>query len=182
MVGIYLPVSTDGYEFCHPDRHEDFETINANINGVSRCDTWNPIEMKLIHEDEGIKLAESDSPWIGSHALVFRRAVIDRLGCELGRYCEFLPVFCPEDELFLFNVTYVVDALDEDASSMVRFKNGRIMKVNKYAFRFGAVAAVGIFKIPNLRVSPTFFSERIVNLWKSVGLQGLEFVQVWSSE
>lgn len=42
------------------------------------------------------------------------------------------------------------------------------------------IGEIDIFKIPNLRVSPTFLSQRFVDRWKASGLTGLEFEQVWA--
>ena len=51
----------------------------------------------------------------------------------------------------------------------------------KHVFRANVVAQASAFKIPNLRVSPTFVGERFVELWNSAGLKGLDFKKVWSS-
>ena len=176
---IYVPLSHEGFELCQPEKQEDFEVIDSLIDGTPRQKTWRLIPMRLIHHDEGKNLSPSDSPWLGSHALIFKRAVIERLGKILKQYGELLPVVCPEAELLIFNPTRVVDALDEQASSVLRFSGGRIMLVDRYVFRAEAIANVDIFKIPNLRVSPTFMSERIVELWRTTGLQGLDFNKVW---
>jgi len=44
------------------------------------------------------------------------------------------------------------------------------------------VADNEIFKIPSLRVSPTFVSHRFVDRWKESGLTGLEFERVWAAQ
>jgi hypothetical protein len=150
------------------------------INGTPREDGWQPIPVNLVHEDEGRKLAASDSPWLGSHAIIFRRQALAKLDAHLREYGELLPLSCPEAELLVFNPTRVLDALDEPASLITRFSNGRIMRVTRYAFRAEVVSGVDIFKIPNLRVSPTFLGERIVRAWGSAGLRGLVFNKVWS--
>lgn len=181
-MSIYVPMSPDSFELCHPVRQEDFETINAQINGEPRHAAWKPIAVRLIHEDEGKGLWPSDSPWLGAHALIFRSTVINVLGRHLREYGELLPLACTETELLLFNVTRVVDALDEDASSVQRFGSGRIMRVHRYVFRAETIRDVDIFKIPNLRVSPTFVSDRIVELWRHSGFKGLDFKKVWAAE
>jgi hypothetical protein len=63
----------------------------------------------------------------------------------------------------------------------MRFSNGRIMRITRYAFRPEVVAGVDIFKLPSLRVSPTFVSEYFVKAWKAAGLRGLVFNKVWSA-
>lgn len=179
---VYTPFSLDGYELCHPVNEEDFETINILINGKPRQETWSPIDTRLVSEDEGQELIESDSPWLGSHALVFRPAVIDRIGDLLREYGELLDLRCREADIIVFNPTMILDALDEKRSSVLRFNDGRIMRINRYVLRLEVVQDVHIFKIPNLRVSPTFVSEYFAELWNSARLRGLEFKKVWASK
>ncbi len=178
---VYVPLSAEGFELCHPQRKEDFETFNAQINGTPRQMTWRPIPVRLVNEDEGKKLAESDSPWLGSHALIFRQPTVEKLGALLKQHGEILPLTCSEADLLVFNATRVLDALDEQASAVTRFSTGRLMRVSHYVFRTTAISGADIFKIPNLRISPTFVSERVVEAWSQAGLRGLVFSKVWSS-
>lgn len=177
--GIFLPVGADGYELCHPISNGDFERINVEISGVPRRASWNAVPMQLVHKDEGRQLAESDSPWLGEHALIFRGRAASALDTTLRAYGELLPLECSEADMSIYNVTRVIEALDEQASSVVRFSSGRIGIVQRYAFRAEAVRDVDVFKIPNLRVSPTYVSHRFVELWRSSGLKGLEFKRLW---
>jgi hypothetical protein len=138
--------------------------------------------MRIVREDEGKYLALSDSPWLGSHALIFRSTVLDKLGFTLRRYGEVLPVSCADTDLWIYNPRNVIDALDEASSSVVRFGDGRIMMIDRHVFRTEIVAENEIFKIPSLRVSPTFVSHRFVDRWKQSGLTGLDFKQVWNPQ
>jgi len=180
MTEIYVPAPADRYELCQPIDPADFETINIQIDGTPRRTTWRPLQMRLVHEDEGKVLLASDSPWLGSHALIFRQLATEKLGRVLEPHGELLPLDCSEAALSLFNATQVVDALDEHASSVMRFSNGKIMHITRYMFRDAAIGPNHIFKIPNLRVSPTFVTKQVAKMWRSAGLRGLEFTKVWS--
>src|SRR5262249_56741073 len=92
MAEIYMPLSAEGFELCHPERQDDFETLNVQIDGTPRLAMWRPIPVRLVHEDAGKKLVGSDSPWLGSHALIFRRSAIDKLGALLEEHGELLPL------------------------------------------------------------------------------------------
>jgi hypothetical protein len=175
----YEPQPSDGYELCHPIEDEGFETINTLINGYKRLSSWKKIGMKLIHEDAGKKLKPADSPWLGSHALIFKRKAIECVGYLLKEFGELLPLNSHEDKVYLYNPTILLDALDEARSSLLRFSDGRIMGINKYEFYPNVIEGMHIFKIPNLRVSPTFVSERFVNFWHESELTGLEFKAVY---
>jgi hypothetical protein len=180
MAEIYVPQCAEGFELCQPPRPEDFETLNVTLDGTPRLETWRSPLMRLVGEDEGKPLARSDSPWLGSHALIFRRHALGALEALLLSYGELLPVACSEPNLVIFNATRVLDALDEQASGTLRFTDGRIMRVTRHVFRPEVVAGVDVFKIPNLRVSPTYVSDRFVERAKSAGLRGLSFDKVWS--
>ncbi len=180
-VSIWTPWSAEGFELCQPEHHEDFEGIILELNGEHRGASWRSPAMKLIHEDEGRILAQSDSPWLGSNALIFRPKAVETLGSILHSNGELLPLDVDNGNLCIYNATRVLDALDEAASTVVRFSGGRIMMVKKYEFRPHVIKNIDIFKIPNLRMSPTFVSKRFVDAWKSARLVGLEFKQVWAA-
>jgi hypothetical protein len=179
---IYIPLSAEGFELCQPVNQDDYETIILEINGNSKRASWVPIPVRLVLKDEGKRLITSDAPWLGSHALVFRRRVIDVLGTLLRNNGEILPLNCKSADLSIFNVTNVVDALDERSSDLTRFSSGRLMRVNKYMFYSEVIRGLDLFKIPNLRMSPTFVSERFVNEWTAAGFSGLIFNRVWTCE
>ena len=180
--GLYEPLGTDGFEFCHPVDEHDFERIDLVISGTAQQSSWEPIGMQVFREDQGKNLAASDSPWLGSEALIFRSSVIDSLGSLLKRYGELLPVSCHDANLWMYNPTTVLDALDEASSSIERFDDGSIMMIDHHVFRPSVVADNDIFKISSLSVSPTFVSHRFVDRWKGCGLTGLDFVPVWAAQ
>lgn len=179
--GIYKALGADGFELCHPINKDDYERISLEVNGTPRQAIWKPIPMRLIHEDEGKVLAMSDAPWVGSDAMIFRPTVVEVLGSLLREYGELLPLACSEADLVIYNPTRVLDALDDAASSVMRFSSGRVMLIQKHVFRSDVVGQNDLFKITKLRVSPTFFSHRFVDRWNASGLKGLEFNQVWDA-
>jgi len=148
---------------------------------MPRKEMWKAIPMELIHEDQGKRLLQSDSPWLGSHALIFRPTAISALGTLLYSNGELLPLLCPEAELSIFNATHVLDALDQAVSDILRLPTGKLIWIKRHVFRPEVVLGVDVFKITGTEVSQTFVSERFVRTWKSSGLRGLEFQEVWRS-
>lgn len=177
---IYSINGTSGYELCHPVDQNDFEAIYTAVNGELRAVAWKPVVMKIIRVDEGRALTESDAPWLGSHALMFRPRACDALAQLLSQNGELLPVDCDGASLCMFNATHVLEALDEDASQLRRFENGKIMRVSRHVFRPDVIGATDMFKIRNMRVSPTFVTQRFVDAWRDAGLQGLDFTPIWA--
>ena len=143
MKDVYLPRPAEGYELCHPLKDSDFESFNALVNGEPRTDAWSPIDMRLVHEDQGEVLKRSDSPWLGSHALILRKEVMFRFGQFLQEFGELLALKCDEAEMFVYNPTCLIDGLDEENSEIQRFSNGRIIRISKYAFNESRIAGLG---------------------------------------
>jgi|JI10StandDraft_1071094.scaffolds.fasta_scaffold205569_3 hypothetical protein len=179
--GIYVPFGLDGFALCQPVDASDFERINVESAGQRHLSGWSPIDMRLIEVDEGRQLWNSDAPWLGPQALIFGSRAVEQLGEVLQKHGELLPLLCPGANLELYNATRIVDALDEEASSLKRFGSGRIIMVTEYVFKPEKVAEEDVFKIPNLRVCPTFLSHRFVALWERFALRGLGFKLVWSA-
>jgi hypothetical protein len=180
MPAIYLPRGSEGFEFCHPERGEDFETLHLKINGAPQQPNWRSPRMHMVRAEQGRKLAVSGSPWLGSHALIFRRQAVGELEPLLLSYGELLPVDCAETDLVFFNPTRVLDLLDEEASDVRRLPDGSIFRIARYAFKPDVIAGIDVFKLSCLRVSPTYVSERFVEQVRAAKLRGLDFKRVWS--
>jgi hypothetical protein len=105
---------------------------------------------------------------------------MEALRRTLGAFGEFLPVKCSSVDLWIYNATRVVDALDPVASSALRFDDGRIMMIQRHVFREPIVSGVDAFRISGMRVSPIYVSQKVVDQWHASGLRGLEFEEVWS--
>jgi len=180
QVDVYVPVPADGYELCHPLDLRGLAAIETLINGTRRSASWRPIAVQIVDRNRCGKLELSDSPWLGAHALIFRPWALDVMGPVLHAHGEHLPLCCAQDQLWVFNPTRVVDALDPSESVVQRFRDGQVWGVSKYAFRAREIAGIDVFKISTLAVSPTFLTGRIVGLWNRAGLRGVEFRKVWS--
>ncbi len=177
---VFLPQPTEDSELCQPVEDADFESFIELVNGVPRAGSWRPIRVELIGEDEGRALSPCDSPWLGEHALIFRIRALDAMRELLEQSGELLPLACADSHLSVFNCTHLLDALDASASDLVRFSSGRVMHIGRYVFRKEVIGDAAVFKIPDLRASPTYLSERFVDAWRAAGLTGLEFQEIWA--
>src|SRR2546423_13873416 len=109
----------EGFEWIKPLNEADFERFR-HFNGTPKSELWKPIPMRLITSDEaGVSLAKSDMPWLGRHAPVLRQRAWVALHEVLSCFGEFLPLRCEGSGLHLFNTTTVIDALDEDRSTLI---------------------------------------------------------------
>jgi hypothetical protein len=178
---IYEPLVADGYEWINCYDDSDYEVF-VGLDGSPRSQQWRPVKVRRVRADEDQEFTPSDFPWLGAHALVMRRKVVDALRDILNAHGEVLPLATDDNvELFVFNAR-TVDALDEARSSVMKFPGtNRIMRIKQAAFIEPAVRGLDIFRLPH-RASSTYVSERFVERVNAAGLAGLEFNKVWPSE
>lgn len=181
MISVYKPIGSEGYELCQPKVSSDFLIISSLIHGDPLEGDRLPL-MQIIREDEeGKEYFRSDAPWLGGHALVFRDSVSNNLKGLLGsaKLYEFI---CDSERFFLCDPPLVENAVIQDKSEIDRFSDGRIMQIRKYAFNPEALRGGCIFKINEMRVSPTFVTQEFVDFWVSNKFVGLDFNLLWTGE
>ena len=179
MVAIYAPVGAEGFECINTIDDQDYEVF-LQFDGKPRKSEWKPVAVCRVRADQYQACNASDFPWLGSHAVVMRRAAVDALRDILDSSGEVLPLSTDDDvELFVLNAR-VIDALDEANSSLMKFPGtNRIMRIKKVAFVASAIEGADLFRLPH-RASSTYVSERFVERVKAAGLHGLVFNKVWS--
>jgi hypothetical protein len=137
----------------------------------------------LETDERGQELRPADSPWLGGHALVFRDRAYRAVGEILAPAGEFLELALEDtsDRLWLFNACCLVDALDEQASDLVRFPStGRVMKVERHVFRANVASRLTAFRVPQTR--SLFLSGDAVDAISARDLVGAGFELVWQSD
>jgi hypothetical protein len=179
MAAIYAPQGAEDFECVNTVDNVDYEVL-LQFDGQRRASTWKPIAVRRVRADDRQGFIPSDFPWLGSHALIMRRAAVDALGDILDPNGEVLPLSTDDGvELFVLNAR-MVDALDEANSSLMKFPGtNRIMRIKKVAFVTSRIEGIDLFRLPH-RASPTYVSGRFVERVKAAGLRGLVFNQVWS--
>lgn len=182
MTTIYEPTVVEGSEWCNCSGPDQSKRLVTEINGTPRRDTWKPVCVKLIRRTTRHKFRQVDAPWYGSDVLIFRKSVLDKMGSILEANGELLPLQCEDAELWVYNPTNVLAALDKVATIGNRFDDGCFAQITKYVFFPDVVAGVDVFKLKNERASSTYLSDRFVEMWKAAGLTGLEFIKLWSSD
>jgi hypothetical protein len=177
---VYTPQGAEGYEWALPVDAQDHR-IFRRLRGQRMAGQWHPVRMYLLHEDEGQVFRHADIPSLGSSALLaLTRRAMDALGELLAADCEFLPLACDEEDLWLVNPVLLPGAFDGQRSELKRFaSSGRIMNVSRYAFHGEVVAGHRCFRIPEQ--PPTFVTDDVVDAVQAAGLRGVRFVPVWRS-
>ncbi|MEP7042573.1 MAG: DUF1629 domain-containing protein [Dokdonella sp.] len=174
---IFKPSGQESAELCHPVGDDTGFELAGLIDGSPRLANWEPVEFKLWRREGRRKLLAVDAPWYATSILLFKPTVIRAIADYLQRYGELLPLICKDAEIVMYNPTRVIDALDEQASEIERFDNGRIMTIDKHVFHADRIRNVDIFKLP-MRASSTYVSQRFIDIWTAHKLTGLNFVPV----
>ena len=161
---------------------EDVERSLAGFGGLSMTSVWTPLGVRFSREAPyGSGAPASDFPHLEGISVFSARAV-DALADLLAGRCELLPLDCDEGEYYALNVTRLVDALDEERSELVYFSSGRLMGVDRFAFRPDKLVGETIFK---LRQKPRWH-EFVTGVFRgrveSAGLTGFAFDwRVWEA-
>ena len=117
-------------------------------------------------------------PWLGAHALLLRPKAVAALEDLCLQSGELLPLICEDADLFAWNVTTVVDAMDHEKSHIMRHKDGSVMWVRQFSFRPEVIESLVAFRIPELRTS-IFVGPAFVNRANEAKLTGALFNEVW---
>ncbi|RWQ15862.1 DUF1629 domain-containing protein [Mesorhizobium sp.] len=183
-MNIYVLSVVEGQEWVLPRQADDYQLFSTLCGRKQR--QWHPPGMEILCEhDDGTLRRYSDFPWLGEHVLILRARALKLLRPTLEPYGEFLPLRADEP-ISLFNVTTVIDALDEERSKIVRFDDGGIMVIESLVLRADAIGGTEIFKLPEradgVRISDIYLQETIVRRIGELGLKGIAFNLVWSDE
>ncbi|HRI72801.1 MAG TPA: hypothetical protein PK156_51545, partial [Polyangium sp.] len=133
-----------------------------------------------VNQREGFR--PSDSPFLGSYAIIFRRSAVDALRDILDAHGELLPL---EDEggveLFAYNPR-ALEALDHERTAGSRDKQGRVYLPNNHVFIPSVVEGVDSFRQAAKQRGGIYLGERFLQRWKQAKLKGLDFILAWDSD
>ncbi len=128
------------------------------------------------------ELPKGDFPSLSGNVPVFSRRAVEALHDMLTPNGELLSVVCDNDEYFIYNVTRLIDALDEPNCEVARFDDGRIFDIETYSFYAGRLRNETIFKLTQFRSGTAYVTSSFMERVKSAGLKGFYFRLVWSDD
>lgn len=168
-----------------PKRYCNFALADASeswiyddaFNGRPLAAEWKTLRITAADEDDAT--AELPDFALLGIVPVFSLRAMDALLDMLRAAGELLPLRHPRAEYVAFNVTRVIDALDEARSTILRFTDGNVMSVSRYAFLPERVRGLPILKIPELPKAYVFVSEDFVRRVSEAGLSGFHFKPLW---
>ncbi|TPM25280.1 hypothetical protein FJ955_23860 [Mesorhizobium sp. B2-2-2] len=171
MTTIYEFAVVEGQEWVLPVDEAYYEVFSA-LDGTP-LENWDPPVMRRVSEGDPLY---SDFPWLGEHAPLLRKPAVDALEAYLLPYGQLIPL--RGEEVWLFNATTVIDALDEERSGIVYFDDGAILAIERYEFDADKIGTAEIFKLP-MRASPVFVNDTFVNRVHDAGLRAVSFKPTW---
>ena len=152
--------------------------FSRSFNGTPIGNAWTGKEQfKFVPR----RMPKGDTPGLDTDIPVFNPKAVEALADLLEGNGELLPISIGSERYFLFNVTQILDALDEPHCEVVRFDSGRIMDIIRYSFVEAKLAGAFVFRIPQ-DVGRVFVTEPFVERVKSAGLVGFKLPLVWSGE
>ena len=151
------------------------------FDGRTLSSKWTPPTLRIYAGDIADGKPAGDFPNLISFIPVFSKRALNVLGDLLADSGEILPLLCSEGSYYAFNVTRMIDALDE-TTSFERFESsGRVCGILQHQFNADKVEGLVIFKMPYMHKSDVYVTDRFVDRVREANLQGFRFSEVWSS-
>jgi hypothetical protein len=164
------------YRWLTLARESDFDVL-SHLIGTSAGSNWVPLAAEWIDDELNAGKPKSDFPTLGT-APVFSHRAVDALLDLLIESGELLPLRIAEGAHYVYNTTRVLDALDEERSTVVRFPDGNVMRIENYEFREEMIRAFPVFRIPQSRAK-VFVTDVFVERVTSTRLTGFDFRPIW---
>jgi hypothetical protein len=174
-----LDADVNKYRGLYYINDDDVVEFKRRFNGTQMKHAWTAEEQFAFVP---ARLPKGDTPGLSTHIPVFSAKAAEILRDFLEPNGELLPITCDGQRFFAFNVTRVVDALDETSSEVVRFSSGRIMEVDRFSFHENRLIGITVFKIPQLVLKDVFVTDPFVERVMATRLKGFKFRLVWSSD
>jgi hypothetical protein len=173
-VRVYeLGADLDRFNVFAPSSPKD-DGIYSQFNTHPIAGAWRTVEISAADADDSTARF-GDYTLLGTIP-VFSLRALEVLAPVLKENGEVLPLRYRRGEFLAYNVTRVLDALNEEESLIERFpSSGRVMSISRYVFLDDFVQDAWIFKIPQQPRAFVFVTQRFVDLVEQSRLTGFEF-------
>ncbi|ETT53602.1 imm11 family protein [Paenibacillus sp. FSL H7-689] len=175
------------YRFNHDTKtkvlasvEDDHHPINSDFHGQSKIKGWTTIGLETLY-----KKSYKDFPNYHIGKPVFSKRVKEMMEKEslLTSEVEFLPITNDNMELFILNVTNILDCVDYHRSDIGRFKDGSWARFNKLVFDPAKIPeGTCMFKIKETPGVQVFVTEKFKEWIEERKLKGLNFSVIYDSD
>ena len=160
--------------------HEDDFFVLGELDGRAVAPSWRPRAVRWPGRGNAPRQVRGDFLTLGA-APVFSERAVDALLDLLVPAGELLPLACRDGRYYLYNVTQVLDALDERRSELRRFQTCGLLRVVRPEFRPEALRGAMVFKVPQLR-GAVYVTSLFVRRVAEAGLTGFKFPPLWTAD
>lgn len=152
-----------------------------NIDGSSKKENYVPLKVKKMNKNGHLL----NTVWLTSSVIVLDDKAVEILKDFINLYGELLPLDLKENDknLYIFNVTNIIDCLYKEKSEIEFFQSTkRYGNVRRPFFKKEIICDNDIFRIPEHGKGFVFISDNVKNLIETTGLKGFSFKLIWDSE
>lgn len=163
----------------------DFRQMESLDGSVVIGERWKPLQAGLERSFKSGKQRQyTDFPPFLPHVPAVTGRAVLALGEDLARYGELLPLECDDCELYLYNITALADALDEELTEWRYLGGSSTRVIHRPAFLESRVPVDGFFKMPHLPGGGGVHltESTLQRVLSTAGLQGFRYELVWDSE
>ena len=145
-----VPVKERNFDRIYPSKYKD--EIDKPIGDVFSVEV-----SSFILNEKSYKILY---PYIKNEAQIFK-------------------VKCENDNLYVVNITNIIDCLDYNKSEIKRFpSSGRVMRVVKYVFKIEKLKNTIIFKLPEFPKGISYVTESFKNVVEENNIKGFKFKEL----
>jgi hypothetical protein len=158
--------------------------VFRQFDGSTVGDPLKEIRVQVVPPEPGqLPLPKSDFPSVARHIPIFSVRAYKALSDLLDGQGQPFAISTGHEDYLLFNVTRVVDALDEESSEVKKFKSsGRIMDILTHSFHPKRLVGLTIFKIPQVSLMNVYVTDAFKERVQRSNLVGFSFSLVWTDE
>ncbi|PQP83690.1 hypothetical protein C0Q44_03095 [Paenibacillus sp. PCH8] len=172
------------YELRNNDSSMDLNTIDwehelvSDFNGDTKSGIWTPAKVKTLY-----KKKYNDFPRLLIGITIMKETVKEIFEAFISREAEFLPLIHDDLELYVVNVTNVLDCVDWTRSDVRTFSDGEWADFNKLVFDFSKIPDdTYMFKIKETATVKVFVTDLFKKVVDEHKFKGLNFSVVYDSE
>jgi len=172
------------YELKHNDSCMDLNTMDrdhelaSDFNGKSKGKIWTPTKVKTLY-----KKKYSDFPNLRIGKPIIKGNVKEVFQSHILKEAELLPLIHDELELYVVNVTNVLDCVDWNRSDVRRYSDEDFAGFNKLVFDFSKIPNdTYMFKIKETATVEVFVTDLFKIVVEQHKFKGLNFSVIYDSE
>lgn len=153
------------------DAYKSFVPKDPDSGFSIRCKgkvlDW-PGALEVVSDEDDVGVPEADFSLLNIGSIVLSEGVFEKLAAVAEEFGQVLPLKYGDRQLYLWNVTNVIDCLDKEKSRMNEFGG-----VTEPVFRSIAIPALSVFKIREDNYTGIFCTDKFIDLVDQDGFTGL---------